>query len=448
MRVAAVVAASGLLLLLSASPAHAHGIGGRSDLPVPLSYFIVGAALVLVFTFVLLAVLWVEPRLQDGPRHRILGWAWIKPVFVLLQILGVLGLVLVVIAGLFGTPAGSRNIAPVLVWVYFWLVIPFLSVVLGNLWAALNPWRTLGTVTLGHDNKRDLERVGVIPAAVAFIAFTWLELVYPQSSLPFALAIAALVFSAYLGVAMVWAGVTPGLQAADAFTSYNRYVSSIAPFGMSADRKMIWRGWLRALPTLPPWRGATLFVVAMIGTVTYDGLSATPVWRDTFGRLASNVWFGTLALVATVAVIGGAYWLASAAAAALSDDPATRAGTVAKRFAHSLIPIAFAYAFAHYFTLVVFEGQILIAVASDPFGQGWNLFGTADYRIEFGLVSPTAVWLIQVAAIVGGHVAGVVLAHDRALADFPARTAVRTQYAMLGLMVLLTALGLAILAAG
>ncbi|MFQ5967425.1 MAG: hypothetical protein ACE5MI_07425 [Acidimicrobiia bacterium] len=448
MRTAAVLAASGLLLFLSASPAQAHGIGGRSDLPVPLSYFIVGAALVLVFTFVLLAVLWVEPRLQDGPRRTVLGWSWAKPVFGLLQAFGVIGLVLVIAAGLFGTPAGSRNIAPVLVWVYFWLVIPFLSVAFGNLWAAVNPWRTLGNVTLTERDDRDIgSRVGVLPAVVAFIAFTWLELVYPQSSLPLALAIAALVYTAYLGAAMAWVGPTPGLRAADAFTSYNRYLSSIAPFGLS-EGQVIWRGWLRALPVLPAWRGATLFVVAMIGTVTYDGLSATPLWRETFGSLASNVWFGTFALVASVAVIAGAYWAASALASYLSADPASQARVVARRFAHSLVPIAFAYAFAHYFTLVIFEGQILIAVASDPFGQGWDLFGTADYRIEFGLISPNAVWLLQVAAIVGGHVAGVVLAHDRALADFPARTAVRTQYAMLGLMVLLTSLGLAILAAG
>jgi len=445
----AVAAVATAAVVLDASPALAHGIGGGSDLPVPLSYFLVGAAAVLVVSFVLLATLWVEPRLQDGPRERPFRSPWAGALFALLRVLGVLGLLLVVAAGLFGSPAGSGNIGPVLVWVYLWLVVPFVSVMAGNLWAAINPWRTLGSAAFDGRERMDVPaRLGILPAATAFIGFTWLELVYPDSSLPLALAIAALVYTAYLGGAMLWAGVSTGLQTADLFTSYNRVLSAISPLGRTDDGRLVWRGWLRALPVLPPWRGLTLFVVAMIGTVTYDGLSATPLWSGTLGDLVRETWFGTLGLIATVALIGACYLLASRIAVALSGDPQAHTARVARRFAHTLVPIGFAYAFAHYFTLVVFEGQILIAALSDPFALGWDLFGTADYRIDFGLISPTAVWFVQVAVIVTGHVLGVVLAHDRALVDFPAPTAVRTQYAMLGLMVLLTGLGLAILAAG
>ena len=109
------------------------------------------------------------------------------------------------------------------------------------------------------------------------------------------------------------------------------------------------------------------------------------------------------------------------------------------------MPIAFAYAFAHYFTLIIFEGQSLVSAASDPFGLGWDLFGTRSYKIDF-FMGTLPIWYIQVSAIVLGHVAGVVLAHDRALVDFKGPGAVRSQYAMLLLMVLLTTLGLFILA--
>jgi hypothetical protein len=118
---------------------------------------------------------------------------------------------------------------------------------------------------------------------------------------------------------------------------------------------------------------------------------------------------------------------------------------VAVRFAHTLVPIAFAYAFAHYFTLIIFEGQSIISAASDPFGLGWDLFGTRAYKVDFFL-GALPIWYIQVGAIVAGHMAGVVLAHDRALVDFKGAGAVRSQYAMLLLMVLLTSLGLFILA--
>jgi hypothetical protein len=117
---------------------------------------------------------------------------------------------------------------------------------------------------------------------------------------------------------------------------------------------------------------------------------------------------------------------------------------VAQRFAHTLVPIGLAYAVSHYFTLIIFEGQQLIATFSDPFGLGWDLFGTADYRVNFFITSSTPIWLLQVAFIVGGHLAGVVLAHDRSLQDF-GREATRSQYAMLLLMIALTSLGLLIL---
>jgi hypothetical protein len=259
-------------------------------------------------------------------------------------------------------------------------------------------------------------------------------------------AVAALVYSAYVIGLMVWAGRSTGLQIGDAFTTYNRLISAIAPLGRDAEGRLVRRGWIRALPVLPRWRGLTVFVVLMIGTVSYDGLSSTQWWRELLGSDAGTVWWGTLGLLAVTAVIGAGYWVASWAAVKLAGDH-RRPREVAASFAHTLVPIALAYAFAHYFTLVLFEGQLLLSTLSDPFGQGWDLFGTAGRAINYW-ISPRVVWYLQVAAIVAGHVTGVILAHDRALAEFPPVRAVRSQYAMLVLMVALTSLGLTILAAG
>ncbi|MGH9167847.1 MAG: hypothetical protein ACRD02_08500 [Acidimicrobiia bacterium] len=430
----------------------AHGIGGRADLPVPLELFIYGAALVLVLSFGALAVLWPRPRLQDGVRnHRLavpLGPAW-----GVLRVAGVAGLALVVVAGLIGTQGVTANIAPVTVWVVFWLVVPFAGAVAGDLWSALNPWRTLASwLGLGGEGAvSQPPRLGIWPAALVFLAFIWLELVYPDPSRPWVLAVAALAYSAYLAGWMAWSGREAGLQAADAFTVYNRLLSSLAPFGRDQRGRPIWRGWLRALPALPAWPGLAMFVVAMIGTVTYDGLSSTPLWNDLSFRLlgpaSSSMWLGTAALLATVGVIGAGYLAACRAAARIAGSGVS-AGRVAADFAHTLVPIALAYALAHYFTLVIFEGQLFLAALSDPLGRGWDLFGTAGWRVNFTWLPPVAVWYVQLAVIVGGHLLGVVLAHDRALAAFPARRAVRSQYAMLALMVALTGLGLTILAAG
>lgn len=186
-----------------------------------------------------------------------------------------------------------------------------------------------------------------------------------------------------------------------------------------------------ALTALPERPGLWAFVVTAIGTVTFDGVSVTDWWPE-WGSVGN-----TFGLVGAVAVVGLAYLGACQAAVVMTSTQKT-ALEVAQRFAHTLVPIGVAYAVSHYLTLIFFEGQQLISAASDPFGLGWDLFGTAERRIDFFIRSPEPVWYLQVGLIVIGHVVGAILAHDRALADFEGVDAVRSQYAMLVLMVFLT----------
>lgn len=452
-----VVACAATLGALSPTAAHAHGIGGRADLPVPVSFFAIGAGIVIVGSFVLLSALWTEPRLQDGGGLRWSRPAWVATAGRILAAGGLVGLGLVVVAGVADGSASSQNIGPVLVYVYFWLLIPFLSAVLGDWWRWISPWGTLSRwVNQGRAERHDLiDRYGVWPATVAFIAFTWLELVAPSGSEPSTLAIAALGYTLYVIGAGYVAGPESGLRIADAFHNYNGLIGAIAPVDLAPRNgvgtlaavgtpALVRRRWLSALPIVPERNGLTAFVVAMIGTVSYDGVSGTEWWAVFVGELRRETWFRTVALLGFVLLIGAAYWLASWAAARLAAG-GWDAHRVARRFAHTLVPIGLAYAVAHYMTLILFEGQLLLSAISDPFGQGWNLFGTADWSVNFFL-SPEVVWYFQVVTIVAGHIAGVVLAHDRALADFGSEVAVRTQYAMLALMVALTSLGLFILA--
>ncbi|HET9289899.1 MAG TPA: hypothetical protein VFQ49_02370, partial [Actinomycetes bacterium] len=115
------------------------------------------------------------------------------------------------------------------------------------------------------------------------------------------------------------------------------------------------------------------------------------------------------------------------------------------QFAHSLVPILIGYTVAHYFSLLVFQGQAGYILASDPLQKGWNLFGTADWRMNLLLVSTSAIALIQVGSIVTGHVLGVVAAHDRAVATFRGRDMLRGQYLLLTTMVFYTLSGIALL---
>jgi hypothetical protein len=114
-----------------------------------------------------------------------------------------------------------------------------------------------------------------------------------------------------------------------------------------------------------------------------------------------------------------------------------------RRFVHSLIPIAAAYLVAHYFSALAYNGQALWALASDPLGDGSDLFGAAGTGIDYSVVSATAIAWVQMSTLVIGHVAGLVLAHDRALSVYGSpRAAIASQIVMLLVMVMFTVLGL------
>jgi hypothetical protein len=150
-------------------------------------------------------------------------------------------------------------------------------------------------------------------------------------------------------------------------------------------------------------------------------------------------------LAAFVGAVVLSYWVATEIARRLVRAPRS----LVPDFVLSLVPIAFAYMVAHYFSLFVITGQFIIPLLSDPFGRGWDLFGTIDFGPNLTLVTPETVWYVQVVALTVGHVAGLAIAHDRAVALFENRgDALRSQYPVLALMVLYTVGGLWLLSQG
>jgi hypothetical protein len=198
--------------------------------------------------------------------------------------------------------------------------------------------------------------------------------------------------------------------------------------------------------------GTVAFVAVMVGSVAFDGFSRSTWWQDRLFNLRAplvesdpglsdlvGMGFNLVGLLAAVLFVALAYLLAVAGAQAVAGRDVSFEGV----FVGSLIPIAFVYAASHYFTLLLYQGQYAILLLADPFGRGWNLLGLADFQPNLGFLGTNTVWYIQVAVLVIGHVVGLVVAHDRALALVPsAATAARTQYAMLALMVLYTVGGM------
>ena len=449
----------------------AHGLVQRANLPLPEWLFGWAAAVVLVVSFVALAILWPQPRLERDrwralppPVARALGSRLLE---VALGALGVALLVLVLVAGFAGTQNALTNFAPTFVFITFWVGLAFACALFGDLFRAVSPWRALGRASgwlLARVRRGRIapprpalpERVGVWPAVAGLLAFTWVELVSDWPEQPRAIAVLAAVYTVAMLAGQAVYGVECWSRRAEAFSVYFNLLSRIAPFEMRGRIAGV-RPLLGGLPRLRIVPGLIAFVAVMIGTVTFDGLSQGRVWGDLsipledagttlgLGAEAAGKVAATIGLLACVAVVAGFYALGSRYAHHLA--PAVSAQRVRRGFVHSLVPIALVYVAAHYLTFLLFEGQGVAYLLSDPLGRGWDLFGTASSAIDYGLISQNEAWYAQVACVVAGHVAALVLAHDRALALYgQARAAVRSQYAMLAIMIGCTTLALWLLA--
>src|SRR4029077_20234841 len=149
-------------------------------------------------------------------------------------------------------------------------------------------------------------------------------------------------------------------------------------------------------------------------------------------------------LIAGPLMLAGLYLVVVALMARISG---LKLANLSGLFVLSLIPIAIAYHLSHYFSLFAIAGQFIIPLASDPFGFGWDLFGTMLYRIDIGIIDAKSIWYLSVVAIVTGHIIAVWVGHVTASAVFrDIRTKDRSQYPMLVLMVTYPMLSLWILA--
>ncbi len=452
---AALIAAAATLAWPAA--AMAHGLTARADLPLPRWLFGWGAAVVLVISFLALAVLWPKPKLENAGSRPLPGSRFLtsRAVEIVCGAIGVAILVLVIYAGFAGEQSPSSNIAPVIVFVTFWVGFVPVSVLFGNIYAAFNPWRAIGRVAFGTARRPYPTGLGRWPAAIVLIGFTTFELAVRQASAPEKVAVVALGYTVVTLVGMALYGVDVWVERGEGFAVYFDLFSRMAVFGREGD-DIVLRAPLSALPRLAPLPGTTMVVAVMIGSLTYDGMAEASFYqdiaqafRDGAGSLgASDIWQAQIAaflgLMGAILVVLALYGAGCIGASML--DPSMTPGSVANAFAHSLVPIAFAYVSAHYFTFLVFQGQTIIPLASDPLGHGSDFFGTAGETIDYSVVGAASVWYIQVILVVVGHALALALAHDRALVLYKTqRDAVRSQFWMLGVMVAFTSLALFLL---
>lgn len=433
----------------------AHGVGSRDDLPLPLGWAVAGAAVAVVLSFVLLALLWREPRIRGAQAGRplpplaaaVLGSRRLRTA---LRWAGVVVTGYVLIPLVFGQD-DARNPVPWVVYVLLWVGLVPLSVLFGPVWRWINPVRTLHAALsrgAGLDPREGMRPLpagwGYRPAAVGLFCFTWLELVHPDNATLPTLRLAIAVFVlAELGFGF-WFG-SRWFDRGDPFEVWSGLFGRLSVLGRRSDGVRVLRSPLAGLDALGPAPGLAATVVVMLGSTAYDSFGSSTLWVGwAQAAPAPRMLLDTLALLGVVLAIGALFAICTWAAGRVAGLAPRQAHT-AGLFAPSVVPVALGYVVAHYYSFVAIEGQRAFVKLSDPLGTGANWLGLTGAEPATFMVGPTTVALVQVGAIVTGHVVGVVLAHERAVTVFPRRAALVGQLPLLALMVTLTCVGLLLL---
>jgi hypothetical protein len=430
----------------------AHGIGGRQDLPIPFSAALVGAVVALLATFLVLGAAWPAPRFRGAQAGRPLPAALARVLDApalrwVLRLLGLVAAGWLVVMLVAGPQTTAENGAPGVLYVVLWVWVPLASVLVGPVWRAISPLRTLHLLLAraartepANGPFRLPRQWGYWPAVVALAGYVWLELVpRDRATVP----VVFLAFGLYAGVMLAGAAAfgSGWFARADPFEVYSSLAARLCPIGRRDDGVLVLRNPFDGLDSLPPVPGLAGVVLLLLGSTAYDSITSAPQWVRLLQESRSPTLIGTLGLAGSVGILALAYVAATRTSGRLAEGR----GELPARFAHSILPIALGYMIAHYYSLAVVEGQRTLVLAADPLGTGDNLLGLAPADVSFALVTATGVATLQVVAVVCGHIAGAVAAHDRAVRLFPPQAARLGQLPLLLLMVGYTYLGLSLL---
>lgn len=423
------MAAAGLAL---PGEAFAHAADRGHVMLLPTGYYLLGgaAAVALTFAVMLTAPATLPARLASARLRlgSVPAWPRLAGSVLCLALLSAL-----VVVGLIGSRDPLSNPLPLMVWTVFWVGLTLVQGVAGNLWWWIDPWYAPWRLAARLAQRpgglfRLPERLGYWPAIVQFSAFAWFELVHPAPDDPARLALAVSAYYAVNLVAAVLFGHASWMHRGECLSVFMRMIAGLAV--VEAGERAHGR---RAVSLRPPGAGlvdagalplsGALFLLLALSTVSFDGLMRTFFWLGLIGvnpleypGRTALTGINTLGLAAAFAVLALAFLGAVALGERLAGSNAAGAWRAAAgALVWSIIPISMAYHFSHYLTTLVINGQYALAALSDPLMNGADLLGTAGLHVRAGALMGAdmawMVWNLQAAAIVGGHLLAVLVAH-------------------------------------
>jgi hypothetical protein len=329
------------------------------------------------------------------------------------------GVALLLIAtGLFGTQSTPDNVVVTAFWLVFWIAVPISIAIVGDYWPYISPLNVVARLVGGRPRRPYPAAWGYWPAAALFFLFACGELVFNGvTTTPAGAALVMLAYGVFNAAMAATFGADVWLRRGEVFSVLFATWGRLGFFRFGEPGR---RGFFGGL-TRPfdPSVSRLTFVLLLLVTVSFDGLLATPSWKNAVSSLPHTLKPGTAGytvlllavFVALVCLIWALFAGFSGAVRAVGrlDAPFLQ---VMSGLTPSLVPIAFGYLVAHNLDYLVINGQLLIHQASDPLGTGsLNLFGTVNYEPNPNLIPTAAIWYFQIALIIAVHIAAVVLAH-------------------------------------
>ena len=436
----------------------AHGLGEGAELPLPEWQLAWLVAFAVASVFVVLGAYGERPRLDAWARGRRLvpvAPSTVRVVLVVTRTLGVVWWGFILSTAWWGNENGFLNITGTWFSIGLWVALPLLSVVVGDVWRLVDPFRGLADagawvrarLTASPMSDPGAGRGSGAVAVGAIASFVWFVLAYHAADAPRSIAVYLTGYTAMmlLGAARNGRG---WVTTADGFGTF---FSVLATMGIIAhDREsdsLRLRPPIAGLARLPTRATIVGLLVVVGGATAFDGFTGGSVWADLAGdRIGwSRTLVASAGLVVAVTAFAAVYAVAMAAVAALVREP-RRPVTVFH--GALLVPVVASYLIGHYVGRLVHDGQAVIIHISDPYGRGADWFGTVDYSIDWELVSPSTLAWIQTAVLTLGGVAAVLVAHDRALVRHDPHRVVRAEYVLLLLVVAYAAAGVGLLLGG
>jgi hypothetical protein len=493
-------------VLFNVSNIQAHGFGERYDLPVPLGFFLIGAGLTIILSFIVIGVFvsyahkrrtpallgtemlqsrsMTHKRHNFVPTHTLLGTEMLqsrpmKIIEVLIKICSISIFALLLTTGLFGSRNPAENFSVIFVWIIWWVGFGLVIPIIGNFWTSINPITIifdsiylllsknciLKKKCTGFRHKYDCPQYSQFnfaeyprifrywPVVFWFLLFAWIEN-SGYGADPNDLARCVILYVIVSIIGMLVYGKNIWLSRCEVFNVYYNIMGSFGILEFERNE----HGELENINIRPPVVGLlkletgsisfVAFHIILLATITFDGLSETFIWYeaiDLFVPIFGFTGLEFLGLIFMPICFFLAYYVFSWVIYLVAGEIDFK--KVLTVFVFALTPIAIAYHIAHYFSYIVITGQMIIPLLSNPFGFGWDIFGTAEYITDISVINAKMIWYLSVITIVLGHVFSILISHVKSSQFYSNKSAaMKSQYPMMVLMVFYTALSLWIVA--